>query len=372
MISQNFGDLTFCKADFVLTFHAVSLSNWALHWLTAQFVTLSQVHSLSTEIGFLLELQVFWRTRVKYTHALLTLLILAAASTLAAQSPTPPTATTPAPQAANPPATAKPAAKPTAAQIAQKQAEAKKADKNARKSEVRLKPFSSIAFGGGMSLMGINMQASTNLDRYLNLRGTGNFFNYTDNNISTNGFNLTGKINMATAGVSVDVFPFPSHGLRVSPGMLFYNQNNISGTASPQPGKSFTLNGVDYYPQANSSTPFQVNANLGLNTHQQAFTLTTGWGNVIPRRHPDQLFSHLTFPFEIGAAFTGVPTINMNLSGFACDKNGLNCVNMATDPTAQANLNAQLAKWRSDLNPLKVYPIFSIGVSYSFNVGTQQ
>ncbi len=57
--------------------------------------------------------------------------------------------------------------------------------------------------------MGVNMQASTNLNRYLNLRASGNFFNYTANNISTNGFNLTGKVNMATAGVSLDIFPSP-------------------------------------------------------------------------------------------------------------------------------------------------------------------
>jgi hypothetical protein len=295
---------------------------------------------------------------VKYTPVLLPLLILAAASTLAAQSSSTPTAPKP------------------AAQTAQNQAAAKKATEKPKKAEVYLKPFSSIAFGGGMSLMGVNLQASTNLDRYLNLRGTGNFFNYTNNNISTNGIDLTGKVNMATAGVSLDVFPFPNHGLRVSPGMLFYNQNNISATASPAMGKKITLNNQDFFTAA--SNPMTVTANLGLNTHKPAFTLTTGWGNVIPRRHQDQLFSHLTFPVEIGAAFTGVPTINMNLFGVACMNqadvvtNGPSCVNMATDPTAQSNLNAQMAKWHSDLNPLKVYPIFSLGVSYSFDIRQQQ
>jgi hypothetical protein len=293
---------------------------------------------------------------VKYSPVLLSLLIFAAASSLAAQS----SGTPPAPKAA--------------VQTAQDQAATRKTAKKGKKAEVHLKPFTSIAFGGGMSLMGVNLQASTNLNRYMNLRGTGNLFSYTANNISTNGFDLNGKVNMATAGVSLDIFPFPNHGLRVSPGMLFYNQNGITASATPTPGKSITLNGTDYYPEV--ANPLTVNGNLGLNTNKEAFTLTTGWGNVIPRRHQDQLFSHLTFPFEIGAAFTGVPTINMNLNGFACDNaadaiTGVNCVNMATDPTAQANLNAQLNKWRSDLNPLKVYPIFSFGVSYSFNVKPQ-
>jgi hypothetical protein len=301
-------------------------------------------------------------THVKRIPVLLSLLILAAASALPAQSPSTPAAKTSSARAA----------KPTAAQTAQSAAAAKKAAQKNKKAEVHLTPFSSIAFGGGMSLMGVNMQASTNLNRYLNLRGTGNYFNYTASNISTNGFDLTGKVNMATAGVSLDYFPFPSHGFRLSPGMLFYNQNGITATATPQPGKSFSLNGYDYYPEAGTSTPFQVNANVGLNTHKDAFTITTGWGNVIPRHHQDQVSSHLTFPFEFGVAVTGAPTVDMTLQGSACDRNGLNCVNMATDPTAKSNLNDQLAKWRNDLNPYKVYPILSFGVSYSFNLRPPQ
>jgi hypothetical protein len=34
----------------------------------------------------------------------------------------------------------------------------------------------------------------------------------------------------------------------------------------------------------------------------------------------------------------------------------------------QSNLTAQEAKWTSDLNPLKTYPIVSGGVSYSFHL----
>ena len=244
-----------------------------------------------------------------------------------------------------------------------------KADKAAKKAEGHLKPFSAVAFGGGISLMGVNMQAATNMNRYLNLRGTGNFFNYTVNNISTNGFNLNGKVNMATAGVSLDYYPFPKHGFRLSPGALFYNQNQISATATPTPGNSITLNSQDFY--ADSVNPLNASANLGLNTRQHAFSMTTGWGNMIPRKRKDMLFGHLSFPFEIGAAFTGVPTLNMNLFGNACTSkadaatNGESCVNMATNAQAQSDLNTQLTTWRKDLNPLQVYPIFSFGVAYS-------
>jgi hypothetical protein len=233
-----------------------------------------------------------------------------------------------------------------------------------------MKPFSRFALGGGISLMGVNLQAATNVNRYLNLRGTGNVFNYTENNITVSNFNLNGKVNFATAGASLDYYPFPTHGFRLSPGVIFYNQNQISASATGTAGSDIKLNGVEYYTDtAEGATPMAVNANLGLNARQQAFTLTTGWGNMIPRKG-----GHWSFPFEIGAVFTGVPTVNVGVTGYACTVssdagiNGESCVNMATNTGAQSALNAQVAKYKSDLNPLQVYPIFSFGVSYGFHI----
>ncbi len=108
-------------------------------------------------------------------------------------------------------------------------------------------PFSRLAFGGGVSTMGINMQVAVNANRYINIRGTGNFFNYSLNNISTNGMLVSGKLNFASAGVSVDFYPFPFHGFRLSPGVLFYNQNQVSASVTAPGGTSFTLDDYTYY-----------------------------------------------------------------------------------------------------------------------------
>lgn len=223
-------------------------------------------------------------------------------------------------------------------------------------------PFSHIAFGGGISPLGINMQAAVNLNRYMNVRGVGNVFNYTVNNISTNGLNINGKLNFATAGASVDFYPFPNHGFRISPGALFYNQNRVNADITVAGGTSFTLNDYTYY--ASSTNPIKGTGGLGLNTRKQAFAMTTGWGNIIPRHG-----GHWSFPFEIGAAFVGAPTLNMALtSGQACDAQGQNCVNVATDPTVQANLQAQIVKYQNDINPFQYYPIINFGAAYSFRL----
>jgi hypothetical protein len=231
-----------------------------------------------------------------------------------------------------------------------------------KKAAEPIKPFSRIALSGGISAMGVNMQAAVNANRYINLRGIGNYFNYNINDISTNGLTLNGKLNFASAGAAVDFYPFPNHGFRISPGALFYNQNTASADVTVDGGTDFSLNDVTYY--ASKTNPIKGNGSLGLNTNKQAFTITTGWGNMIPRKG-----GHWSFPFELGAAMIGVPAINVALtSGQACDAQGQNCVNVATDPTVQANLQAQIAKYKNDLDPFRFYPILSFGVSYSFKI----
>jgi hypothetical protein len=228
-------------------------------------------------------------------------------------------------------------------------------------------PFSEFALGGGVGLMGVNLELATNLSQHLNLRGTGNLFKYNINNISTDGFNLAGQVNFGTAGASLDYFPSANHGFRLSPGVIFYNTNQITASATGAAGSSLKLAGTVYYTDTGSSSPMAMNATLGLNHYKQAFTMTTGWGNMIPRNG-----GHFSVPFEIGAAVTGTPTLNVLLSGNACTNqedasdNGESCINMATNASAQASLNSQLSKWETDLNKLKVYPILTIGISYAF------
>jgi hypothetical protein len=230
--------------------------------------------------------------------------------------------------------------------------------------------LSRIGFGVGISPLGIQLEAATNLSNHLNLRGTGNFFSYSDN-FTTDGINATAKLNLGSARASVDVYPF-RHGWRISPGLLFLNQNQVTAAANVAAGTSFTLNGTTYYSaianSATGATPVTGSGILGLNTNKPAFTLTTGWGNMVPRN------GHWSFPFEIGVAFIGDPSVNVNLTGWACyDLAQTECTNIASpnNPIAfaiQSNLTAQEAKWASDLKPLNTFPIISGGVAYSFHL----
>ena len=212
--------------------------------------------------------------------------------------------------------------------------------------------------------MGVNLQMAVIANRYMNLRGTGNFFNYSISNVSVNGLEASGTLNLATAGAAVDFYPFPTHGFRLSPGAMFLNRNQAGATVIAPGGTSFTLDGYTYY--SSQANPVTGVASLGLNTQNPAFTFTTGWGNMIPRRG-----GHLSFPFEIGAAFIGAPSLNMALtSGQVCmDPAGTtNCIDVAGNSQIQTNLEAQRAKYQNDVNPFRFYPIVSFGVAYSFNL----
>jgi hypothetical protein len=230
---------------------------------------------------------------------------------------------------------------------------------------------SRIGIGGGISPLGINLQVATNINAHFNLRGTGNIFKYS-NTFNTNGLNLNAKLNLESAGAALDIYPFRA-GFRISPGVLFYNGNQVTASDAVAGGTSFTLNGQTFYSAtantATGATPVFGNAALGLNATKPAFTITTGWGNMIPRKE-----GHWSVPFEIGVALTGAPSLTANLGGWACyDKAQTECTNLAstTNPIAisvQSDLQAQLATWRTDLNPLKTYPIVSIGVAYAFHI----
>jgi hypothetical protein len=231
-------------------------------------------------------------------------------------------------------------------------------------------PLTRIAMGAGISPLGIELQAATNLTGHLSARVTGNIFNYSTN-FTTQGINATGKLNLSSVRASLDVYPFRS-GFRISPGILLKNANQVTATTDVAAGTSFTLNDQTYYSAnanaATGATPVTGNGVLGLNTNNPAFAITAGWGNLAHGK------GHWSVPVEAGVAFIGDPTVKVNLTGWACyDQAQTECTNISdpTNPIAiaiQSNLTAQIAKWTKDLQPLNTYPIVSVGVAYSFHI----
>jgi hypothetical protein len=220
--------------------------------------------------------------------------------------------------------------------------------------------FSRVGFGADISPLGIGFMTATNFNHHINLRMNASIFNYTASNLSIQSTTVAATVNLASARASVDYYPFHK-GLRISPGFMFYNQNRGSAILTVPDGASFNLNNTPYW-TVTGPNAMRGTGKIGFGNGSKAPTLTAGWGNVFPH-----VGRHLSFPFELGAAFTKTPTLAFNLSGLACHQNGTDCVNAATDPGVQANLAAQLKSYRDDLAALKTFPIASFGVAYNFN-----
>ena len=127
---------------------------------------------------------------------------------------------------------------------------------------------------------------------------------------------------------------YPSHlGFRVSGGVLLYNQNGASATASIPGGNNFTLDHQTYY--SSNANPLTGTGNLALNSTKPGGIVTLGWGNHVKRERP------LTVPFEIGAAFVGSPKVSLALSGTACTDQAQTDVHRHFSPPIPSRSNSR-------------------------------
>jgi len=227
---------------------------------------------------------------------------------------------------------------------------------SAKPSSGSVRPFSTAGVAVTVGFLGIGGQVAVPLSERTNLRGEGNFFSYNSATYTNNGISYKGTLKLRSAEMLLDWFPF--HGsFRLSPGVQMYNGLNAAATLAVPHGQSFTLNHTDYY----SSTANPITGTALLTTRKAAPMFTLGWGNIVPRH------GHFSIPFEVGFVYQGAPKVTLTLAGQACDYNGLNCRNAATDPGIQANLAAQQKIVSDDVGKyFRFYPIISSGISYKF------
>ena len=233
-------------------------------------------------------------------------------------------------------------------------------------------PFSRIGIGADVSPLGVGIKSAVVLDHTFDARLMGNYFNYNSRQFEIEGFRANADFHLSSIAAALDWYPFASI-WRISPGVLFLNGNQLSGNTDIIPGNSFSLNNQTFYSaNANATTgatPLQGSGSLALHSHSAAFTIAGGFGKFIPRSN-----RHWSFPTEFGVAFTGPPIASAKFTGWVCaDYAQTNCSNVGNNTTpagAQFNgaLQTALTKWNRDLALVKVYPLFSYSVVYSFNI----
>jgi hypothetical protein len=213
---------------------------------------------------------------------------------------------------------------------------------------------SKIGIGLKVSTLGAGIEVATPLAGKLNVRGGFNMFRY-DRGLTNNGIHYTGQLRFQSAEAHLDYFPFG--GFHISPGLLFYNGNQLSATAAVPGGQTFTLGGTSY--QSDTTTP--VTGTGKLDFVKVSPSIMLGIGNLIPRSG-----RHYSFLFEVGGAYQGSARVALNLLGNVCAPGGSNCRAISSDPTVQANVLSEQNKISKDINPYRFFPIISLGVGFNF------
>lgn len=233
-------------------------------------------------------------------------------------------------------------------------------------AEWHTEPFSRIGIGADVSPLGIGIKGAIILDEYLDARVDMNFFSYTQGRIEIDGVNVTGNLHLLSSSAKLDVYPRNSI-WRLTGGLMMFDGNRATASLNVVPGTSFKLNGTTYY--SSSADPMTANGLSNLDTAKPSPLVSFGFGRFIPRSN-----RHWSFPTEFGVIYTGAPSLEVTTGGAVCtDAKLINCSEVSDTSTAvgqafNTNLQAQLTKWRKDFDKVKLYPIFSYSVVYSFNI----
>jgi hypothetical protein len=224
------------------------------------------------------------------------------------------------------------------------------------------RPFSSVGVGVKIGLGGVGFDVATPLvPGRLNIRGGAGFFSYTYNGTIDNE-PVSATLKLDNAEAMVDFFPFKGS-FRLSAGSTVYNTTGLNGTVTVAPGTTLTIGNGTYL---SAPAPNQLTGTLSAGFGGKAVPrFTLGWGNMVAKHH------RVRFESEFGVEVIGTPTVAWNYGGEACQANsggtacatGSSYVAINTVPGATANISSQIASLQSDVNSVKVFPIFSVGLS---------
>ncbi|NQU39702.1 MAG: hypothetical protein HQ523_07095 [Lentisphaerae bacterium] len=195
---------------------------------------------------------------------------------------------------------------------------------------------------------GIGVDLTVGLSDRVNVRLSGNAFSYTYDDyefdeedvgadVVASVDKVEATLDLMTLGAFLDWHP-GGGGFRLSAG-AFYNGNEGSLTVTA--GDTVIINGEEYELQ-------RLDGVIDFNTF--APYVGIGWGNAA------QADSHWHFALDLGVLVQGSPKVMLSAT--------------STDPFLQASLNSNLAQEEEeieeDLDPFVLYPVLTLGASYTF------
>lgn len=215
-------------------------------------------------------------------------------------------------------------------------------------------PLPRFGIGVKMSSLGAGIEAASAVTRRSNVRLGFNAFDYS-RDFTKDGIAYNGDLSLRSLELLYDQYLIGP--LHVSPGLLLYNGNRGTASASVPGGQPFTLGGTTFY----SSRTSPVTGTGVLNLGTTAPMVLIGIGNLLPRSS-----RHFAVNFEAGVIFEGAPKSKLSLTGSTCDGTFTVCLPVASNPVVQSQIQAEQNKINSDVDFLRYYPVVSIGIGYKF------
>lgn len=211
-----------------------------------------------------------------------------------------------------------------------------------------------VGVGIRLSFLGAGAEAAVSLSKHFNARGGFNYFSYS-RDFSHDGVTYKGQLDLRSGEAHLDWSPL-GQWFHLSPGVMIYNGNKLSGNANVPGNSTFTLGGATYL--SDPSNPMGGKGRVEF--RKVSPTAMIGFGNLVPRH------KHFSASADLGVVFQGTARSTLQFTGNACAPNGTNCVNAATDPNVQANVLAEQTKINNKVSPFKYYPVLAFGFGYRF------
>ena len=215
-------------------------------------------------------------------------------------------------------------------------------------------PRGQVGVGVRLSLLGAGAEAAVSFARHFDVRGGFNYFSY-GRDFTHDGVTYHGQLDLRSGEAHLDWSPL-GQWFHLSPGLLIYNGNKLSGKANVPGNTTFTLGGTTYL----SDPADPIGGNGKVEFRKVSPTAMIGFGSLVPRH------KHFSVTSDLGVVFQGQARTTLGFTGSACAPDGSNCVNAATDPTVQANVLAEQVKINNKLSSFKYYPVLSFGFGYRF------
>ncbi|MBS1822107.1 MAG: hypothetical protein JST61_09065 [Acidobacteria bacterium] len=223
------------------------------------------------------------------------------------------------------------------------------------------RPFAALGVATHVGINGAGFDLAVPVARKLNVRTGTDFFSYAFS-FQEEGADINAAFRLRSGHAALDWFPFGGR-FRISPLMVFANNNQVHATAVIPSGSSLSLNGQDYI----SSYADPLHGSGTVSFRKAAPGLSLGFGNMVPRTR-----GHVSFPLEAGFYYVGQPSLKVDFAGSACDPNypaDIGCQPVMQDTGFQKDLASFIVRNNHNLSYASIFPIFSIGFSYSFGGG---